>query len=63
MPVVQGFEWVDEGKHPGKHKWGYVAWQPGASIEVDVPLPPGRPDNSSAYTIGLGVRHLWLPVL
>ena len=49
---MQGWEWVDEGKH-GSHKWGFIADQPGDALEVDIALSDVRFANNE-LTIGLG---------
>lgn len=32
---MQGWKWQDEGKH-GRHKWGWVSWEPGARLVIKV---------------------------
>ena len=49
---LQGFQWVNEGR-PDSPKWGFVARQPGDSLEVDVPLE-GADLLDKNLTIGLG---------
>lgn len=47
MPTSQGWKWQDEGKN-GRHKWGWVSWQPGARLVIKV-LPSTRTCSSSPF--------------
>lgn len=51
--AAQGFEWVDEGKH-GTHKWGYVATQPGSTLDLQLSTQISSSNQSSAGTPAAG---------
>ena len=34
--VLQGWQWLDEGKTRQQHKWGYISLDPGAQLDIQV---------------------------
>ena len=49
----QGFDWINEGKPGGTPKWGFIAFQPGSKLEVDVPVD-GLVLRKNNFVVGLG---------
>lgn len=59
---LQGFQWLDEGRHPGQHKLGFISFSPGENLVLKVHTPR-HPEHSWLLRKPVGLvfvhHNLW----